>query len=510
MISFIGYAAKLYAKTITGIFPFFKKRFASFKSKAESFLRAGTLKPGHFIITSAFFILLFLGGHIILQGFVYVVYIEDRAIGKVKQAEDVEGFLCELAGKCSDIYGLEMEPVETITLLRKYSPGSKIAATEVQEQIRGEITFKTEAHMITVNGKPLAAVASKDDLKRIQVILKQSYFDTNASQNMEDSDGEVKLSSEIKLLNAFINESLGVVPCRVEAREIMDADQVIEKLLSQKEELDRKAADGSFYSNRGAISSRHISRFDASGLTAAENDPGNNLLPENRPKTFSEYVEINVTTIEEIKVMKKVPYEVERLEDDRMWVVENKIETPGKHGIKEVTYHVIRENGEEIEMTRFKERVIEEPVTQVEVYGTAQVPAKGSGRFIWPVQGGGEVTPGRGFSSWHTGIDIDTSAGTNVLAADSGVVWFSGFGRTQGNYLIIYHGNYWTLYLHNETNLVSEGDKVSQGDIIARVGSTGRTTGAHLHFEVRRDDGTGEWLAYYQHQPVDPLRFFNP
>jgi len=193
-----------------------------------------------------------------------------------------------------------------------------------------------------------------------------------------------------------------------------------------------------------------------------------------------------------------------------MWIVDSEVQTKGEDGKKEITYHVTRENNEEIKRTKFTETIIKEPVNQVELYGTAQVPAKGTGKFIWPVEDGGEVTPGRGFSSWHTGIDIDTSAGTNVLAADNGIVWFSGYGRTQGNYLIIYHGSYWTLYLHNEVNLVSEADKVDKGDIVARVGSTGRTTGAHLHFEVRRDDGTGEWLTYYQHEPIDPLRFFRP
>jgi murein DD-endopeptidase MepM/ murein hydrolase activator NlpD len=130
--------------------------------------------------------------------------------------------------------------------------------------------------------------------------------------------------------------------------------------------------------------------------------------------------------------------------------------------------------------------------------------------FIWPVEGGGEVTPGRGFSSWHTGIDINGATGTNIVAADSGVVWFSGRGGSQGNYLILYHGSFWTLYLHNQENLVKEGDAVQQGDVIATLGSTGRSTGPHLHFEIRHDDGSGEWLAYYQHKPLDPLKFFRP
>jgi hypothetical protein len=133
----------------------------------------------------------------------------------------------------------------------------------------------------------------------------------------------------------------------------------------------------------------------------------------------------------------------------------------------------------------------------------------GSGSFIWPVQGQGIIYPGQGFRPGHTGIDIHIDHGTAVLAADSGVVTFNGYGSTQGNYLIIHHGRYWTLYLHNSVNLVKVGERVSKGQVIARVGTTGRAIGAHLHFEIRRDDGTGVWNRYYQHQPIDPLQFYN-
>jgi len=219
---------------------------------------------------------------------------------------------------------------------------------------------------------------------------------------------------------------------------------------------------------------------------------------------------VSVTTVEEAVVREEIPFEVEYVYNDQLWVVQREITVEGEEGLKEVVYHLTRENGVEVDRIKVREEIISEPVTQVETVGTAKVPAVGTGRFIWPVEGGGEITPGRGFSSWHTGIDIHANTGTNILATDSGVVWFSGYGGPQGNYLILYHGSFWTLYLHNSQNLVKEGDAVQQGDIIAKAGSTGRSTGPHLHFEVRLDDGTGEWLTYYQHTPIDPLQFFTP
>jgi hypothetical protein len=66
-----------------------------------------------------------------------------------------------------------------------------------------------------------------------------------------------------------------------------------------------------------------------------------------------------------------------------------------------------------------------------------------------------------GFKPGHSAIDIHIESGTNILAAESGTVFYTGWGSTQGNYVIIHHGAYWTLYLHNSFNLANKGDSVS-------------------------------------------------
>jgi len=89
----------------------------------------------------------------------------------------------------------------------------------------------------------------------------------------------------------------------------------------------------------------------------------------------------------------------------------------------------------------------------------------------------------------HSGIDFTADKGTDIYAAESGTVTFSGnIGDGYGNYVIIDHGNIQTLYAHCEELLVSEGDHVAKGQVIATVGSTGQSTGDHLHFEVIRGE----------------------
>ncbi|MDD4289018.1 MAG: LysM peptidoglycan-binding domain-containing protein [Atribacterota bacterium] len=121
--------------------------------------------------------------------------------------------------------------------------------------------------------------------------------------------------------------------------------------------------------------------------------------------------------------------------------------------------------------------------------------------FIWPVNGlitsqfGMRTLGGR--RDYHTGIDIDGKTGDPIRAAESGKVSFSGYINGYGNTVIIDHSRgFSTVYSHNSSNLVSEGQSVSKGDIICRLGATGNATGSHLHFEVRQDG-----------KPINPINY---
>jgi len=124
------------------------------------------------------------------------------------------------------------------------------------------------------------------------------------------------------------------------------------------------------------------------------------------------------------------------------------------------------------------------------LYGSGACPggyegAYGSGAFIWPA--GNHYLSGNDYWSGHLGIDIGAGEGAPVYAADSGVVVFAGWATGgYGNMVMIDHGNgYQTVYAHLNRVIVSCGRSVSQGGTIGYSGSTGNSTGAHLHFEVR-------------------------
>lgn len=126
---------------------------------------------------------------------------------------------------------------------------------------------------------------------------------------------------------------------------------------------------------------------------------------------------------------------------------------------------------------------------QIKDYGNSDSPYSGS--MIWPVSGpisyeyGYRYCPYHGYEL-HTGIDIAVGTGTSVKAASSGVVRQAYYNSSYGNMVLIDNGGgIYTLYAHNSSLLVSAGQKVSQGQVIARSGNTGNSTGPHVHFEVR-------------------------
>ena len=108
---------------------------------------------------------------------------------------------------------------------------------------------------------------------------------------------------------------------------------------------------------------------------------------------------------------------------------------------------------------------------------------------IWPVVGVITSQYGwrrrRWYKEFHPGIDIAAPTGTPVVATADGVVIFSGWVRGYGYVIVIYHGyGYTTVYAHLSAREVYKGDLVAKGSVIGYVGSTGRTTGPHLHYEV--------------------------
>ncbi len=169
---------------------------------------------------------------------------------------------------------------------------------------------------------------------------------------------------------------------------------------------------------------------------------------------------------------------------------------------------VIAEYDAEVQAAAARIAELEEAARKAQERGEF-VPYSG-GTFVWPCPSSTRITsyfgyrtPDGGYvNANHKGIDIGAPTGTPGVAAASGVVVIARYSASAGNWVVISHGNgLYTMYMHASQLLVSEGQYVNAGDTILLVGSTGWSTGPHLHFGV----GVGGYTSAYS---VDPLAYF--
>lgn len=184
---------------------------------------------------------------------------------------------------------------------------------------------------------------------------------------------------------------------------------------------------------------------------------------------------------------------------DDMYEGETKVITPGNNGEKKVVAYITKEDGNEVGNTVLYEEMTKEAVTAVVKIGTKDKPSTDpTGHYIVPTNGHLSSHFGYRWGRLHAGIDLAAPVGTAIYAADGGTVTYAGYNSGgYGNLIKISHGNgVETRYGHCSSINVSVGDKVAQGQLIGKVGNTGRSYGNHCHFEIRING-----------EAVDPLKY---
>lgn len=211
----------------------------------------------------------------------------------------------------------------------------------------------------------------------------------------------------------------------------------------------------------------------------------------------SKLAKISLTT--DVTYERETDYDTDVEYDDSQNEDYEKVKQEGAKGIEKVTCKATYVDGELVDSQEIGAKVIKEPVNRIVVKGTKETSSENTssqsgnsatGSFIWPVPNTYNVTSGYGYrwGTIHTGIDISNGVtDETIVASDSGTVTWAGYDNSgYGNYVVIDHGNgYQTLYGHCNSVYVSQGEYVSQGQSIAGMGSTGDSTGTHLHFEIR-------------------------
>lgn len=202
---------------------------------------------------------------------------------------------------------------------------------------------------------------------------------------------------------------------------------------------------------------------------------------------------LEIELVKTVTYEETVPYTTVTQNDDSQYTDYSKVVTQGVNGKQRCVDTVHMKNGAETGRESLSKTILVQPVNKVVVVGTKKRPVNqtgvASGKLIWPVPALHTITT---YFTWrwgkfHTGIDISGSGayGKTIVAADGGTVVLAGPNDGYGYCVILNHHNgKSTLYGHCSTLLVSAGESVSKGQPIAKIGSTGNSTGPHCHFEV--------------------------
>ena len=342
----------------------------------------------------------------------------------------------------------------------------------LEEDLSEEIGLVTPAYCLYVDGERIGATPYEGALEELLEQLKA------AATNEDTISCEFAETVEIK--EEF-----------VPTEDIMNLGYIAETLYSTKTaEVTYEVKKGDTWSE---IASQH-------GLTQKELlalNPGYDIdkLQIGEVLTLSASVPyLTMTVVQQERYVDDVQYDIEYTDDASMYQGDYKVTSPGVFGAADVVANVTYVNGEEIERTILSSVTLRDPVTEQRLQGTKVRPTwYPTGTFRWPTSGritsyfGGRKSPGGIGSTNHKGIDIAAPKGTPVYAADGGTVTYAGWMSGYGYLVRIRHDGTGreTYYGHNSSLTVSVGQHVYKGQQIARVGSTGNSTGNHCHFEVR-------------------------
>ena len=399
----------------------------------------------------------------------YQVSIDGVPIGVVSSQEEFEDAVSRVEARASSILGYSYQMDGEITYDLALSKRDTIpSATSLEPYLLDRIGDVMKSYVLSVNGQVIGAAADRATLSAMLDSIKAAYetentisssfTDTvNITREYTSTDVEQDISAMQAVLTANTN---GQTTYEVQAGDTFMA-LALDNGMTMRE------------------------------LEALNPDVDINKLMIGQVLNIREEIPfLSVQTVDSVTYTEAIPAPVRQVEDNTMYQGESKVLSAGAEGSQQVSANVTYVNGRETGREITSATVLTEPTEKVVAVGTKERPSwMPKGYFIWPVSG--RVTSGYGYRSifgsysFHRGIDIAVPYGTRVAAADGGTVIYSGWQGTYGKLVIIDHGNgKQTYYGHNSSLLVSVGDKVYQGQTIAKAGSTGRSTGTHCHFEV--------------------------
>ena len=431
---------------------------------------------------------------------IYHVYASGEHIGIVTDKSLVEEAINKKVEELNQQYeGVSLTSSSNITFVKEivFQKNSSINDQQVIELVVSKIKPLQQAYALVLDGQVVTYLSSEAEVEEAINKMKLKYVTEDQLQQVQMTKNTRQISPELndgenRILNITLSKEVTKEETQVAPEEVLSVEEAI--TLLENGTLTQDLYEVQSGDVLGSIAIKH-------GLSLKELlaiNPGiteDTVLKIGQPLNVTvNKPYLSVLVEKEVNVTEEIAYETKYEETDSLLKGDTKVQTAGVNGSKSVTYSISTQNGIEVQKTVVNTIVTKEPVTQVILKGTKVIPSRGLGQFAWPTTGGYiSSTMGWRWGRMHTGIDIARPSNRTIKASDNGVVEsviYSNSGK--GNYIVINHNNgYKTVYAHLASISVSHGQTVAQGQSIGIMGSTGDSTGIHLHFEIIKN---GEYL----------------
>jgi len=372
-----------------------------------------------------------------------------------------------------------LEEVKDNTLA-KYDDSSKSSSDYAFMDVESIDATMISAYAIEINAKEKIIVKTEQEAEDILYNLKKIY--TSDDENTEIV--KIYFDEDIEIKEVYINA--------IELDDVKTMEEALNLIIKGTDE-ERK---------------HKIQKGENFWVLADDYEISVNDLIKANPEVVPERLQIgqevslivpepliNVCTVENVTYNENIQYDIVYEDNANLYKNEYRVKLRGAYGEKEIEAELVKKDGHELGKVVLSEEIISEPITKVVYKGTKNPPPTiGTGVFSKPLNRG-TITSGYGMRFHpsykvyrkHTGVDIATSKGTPVLASDGGKVIFAGWKSSYGYCVVIDHGaNLTSMYGHLSSINVKSGEAVYKGKTIGGVGSTGTSTGNHLHFEIRK------------------------
>ncbi len=415
----------------------------------------------------------------------YEVFLCGKSVGIVENPDEVDSYLADIRTKLADAYGMKVTDQLEIKYRQVATSAKHICPADVfTNMIEHSIDVKVLATTIYVNDWPAAVVMSQEEADWVLEQAKAPYE--------VPSDGAVY--NDISFV-----EAVRIEEGAVDFRDIVSKEVALHNLtIGPGVELQYHiVVTGDALTRIARKEGVKVSDIRIANPQLSDSDkiyPGDRLLVV-APKNS-----LSIRYTEKVDRIQDVPYEIIYQDDDTKFTTQKEVIQEGKDGQSHVIAEITYINGIEVEYNLLEEDPLITPEAKIVRRGTKSVPKEltlaAEGRMPLPLKKGSysriscpfgpRKAPVPGASTFHKGIDIAADMGTPIYASADGTVKYAGTESGFGLYIKLSHeGDVETLYGHCSQLLVKKGQKVKAGELIALVGNTGRSSGSHLHFEVR-------------------------